>query len=283
MTNQCSGGADPPELPINEPGPDLPDLPPVVDMRKIGKSFEGVAALRDIDFRVTRNEIVGLIGDNGAGKSTLIKILSGLHPPDAGELYIKGHLTSPGGYSIKQARKYGVETVYQERSLGEKQPLWRNVFTGRHLTNRFGLIDIRREMHETEHILRDMLGLTGIGARPDSLVKVLSGGERQGLAIGRAMYFDADLVILDEPTTALSLKEVDKVLNFILAIKKKRKSCIFITHNLAHVYQVADRFVLMDRGRVVGDYLKRDLTLDGLSEILLTASNSRAALATPGG
>ena len=253
----------------------------LVEMRKIGKSFDGIAALSDIDFRVNHDEIVGLIGDNGAGKSTLIKILSGLHPPDSGELYIKGRLTAPKAYSIKQARGLGVETVYQERSLGDKQPLWRNVFTGRHLTNRFGFIDIRGEMRETERILGEMLGLTGIGARPDSLVKVLSGGERQGLAIGRAMYFEADLVILDEPTTALSLKEVDKVLNFILTIKRNRKSCIFITHNLPHVYRVADRFVLMDRGRIVGDYLKRDLTLDGLSETLLAASGTPHLNARP--
>ena len=154
---------------------------PPIEMRKVSKSFDGVAALREIDFTLNRNEIVGLIGDNGAGKSTLIKILAGVHAPDRGELFIRGRRIDFRKYNVAAARRLGLETVYQERSLGEKQPLWRNLFAGRHLTGRFGLIKVGLEKKETEKLLRDVLGLSGIGARPDSPVRVLSGGE-----IGRA-------------------------------------------------------------------------------------------------
>ncbi len=170
-------------------------------------------------------------------------------------------------------RRMGIETVYQERSLGEKQAIWRNVFMGRHLTHRFGFIHVAREKAIAEQILMQHLGLRGAGMDPRAPVTRLSGGERQGLAIGRAMYFQAETVILDEPTTALSLKEVGKVLAFIEQIRASGKSCILVTHNLAHAFNAADRFVIMEKGRLRMQYAKDELTLESLNRNMLDIAN----------
>ncbi|MCF8009090.1 MAG: ATP-binding cassette domain-containing protein [Halanaerobiales bacterium] len=234
----------------------------LIKMNNIQKHFGGVVALNDINFEVGENEVVGLMGDNGAGKSTLIKIITGLHPFDGGEMYIKGKKINPKKYSVKKAHQIGIETVYQEQALAEKQSLWRNIFLGRQKTNKLGFIKVKEEKEETNEIMRDMMGFTGIGANPDSNILTLSGGEKQGVAIGRAMHFDADLVILDEPTMALSLQEVEKVLNFIRDIKDRGKACIYISHNIANVYPVSDRFVVLDRGQIVGRYEREKISLE---------------------
>ncbi|NCC24350.1 MAG: sugar ABC transporter ATP-binding protein [Deltaproteobacteria bacterium] len=246
--------------------------PPILELRDICKSFDGVSALHHIDFRLHPGEVVALLGDNGAGKSTLVKVISGVLQADSGEIRIKGRSIDIHRFTVKAARSLGIETVHQERSLGEKQPLWRNIFMGRHLINRLGFIDVRRERAETLDILNGRLGLRGVGIDADAEVSVLSGGERQGLAIGRAMHFQADIVILDEPTTALSLKEVGKVLDFIGQIRAEGKACLFISHNIGHAYMASDRFFLMDRGVHVGEYSKADLTQDGLLHALVEAA-----------
>ncbi len=239
-----------------------------LEMRGMNKWFNGVHALQDIDFDLNAGEVVAIVGDNGAGKSTLIKILAGLHQPDSGTLKISGQAIDFSRYNVSTARKLGVETVYQERSLGEKQPLWRNLFVGRHLRNKFGFIRVQEEKLITQRLLQD-IGLRGIGITPDSDVSILSGGERQGLAIGRAMHFDAEIIILDEPTNALSLHEVGKVLDFIRRIRATGRSCILICHNMAHVYDVADRFVFVDRGRIVAEHARNAISLEELSTTLI--------------
>lgn len=244
----------------------------LVEMKNIHKFYGRLKALKGIDFKVGDNEIVGVLGDNGAGKSTLIKIITGLHPFSEGEMYIKGDKINPKKYSVKKAHQLGIETVYQEQALAEKQALWRNIFLGRQKTNALGFIKVKEEKEETKKVMRELMGFTGVGANPDSNVKTLSGGEKQGVAIGRAMYFDADLVILDEPTMALSLQEVDKVLNFIESIKEQGKSCVYISHNISNVYPVSDRFVAMDRGKVVGRYKKDEISLDELNEELISVT-----------
>ena len=176
-------------------------------------------------------------------------------------------------YDVRGAREIGVETVYQERSLGERQPLWRNVFVGRHITNAFGLIDVKREKAETMKLLTGVVGLRGAGIHPDASVATLSGGERQGLAIARAMHFDASIIILDEPTTALAVGEVEKVLSFVERIRDEGRSCIFISHELPHVYRIADRFALMERGKIAVVLDRSSITLDGLAQRLLPAGN----------
>lgn len=245
-------------------------MTPFLRLENISKSFGAVRSLHEVSLDLGSNEILGLIGDNGAGKSTLTKILSGVFPPDSGAFSLDGKKVNTRNYSCAQARKFGIETVHQDRSLAEKQSLWRNVFAGRHLTNSLGFIRIDLEKAETLKILYDIIELTADGLDPDLPVSVLSGGERQGLAIGRAMYFQSRLVILDEPTTALSLRETEKVLGFIKKIKDAGKSCIFISHNIAHVFAVADRFLIMDRGMVVADIQKKDTSLIALTDRLLS-------------
>jgi simple sugar transport system ATP-binding protein len=234
----------------------------ILEMNNISKSFGDVEALRDVDFAVNRNEVVGLLGDNGAGKSTLIKIVTGYYRQDSGEVYFDGNKVED--FSVAEARKLGIETVYQERALADLQTLWRNIFMGRELTNRFGLLDVNKMQRETQNLMVGSMGFTSSAVAPDSVVRTFSGGEKQGVAIVRALYFDAELIILDEPTMGLSLSETRKLLDFVQDIKKAGKSAIFIDHNVFHVYSVADRVVVLDRGRVAGEFMTKDITLDQL-------------------
>jgi simple sugar transport system ATP-binding protein len=237
---------------------------PLLSMSNISKSFGKVDVLTNVDFAVGRNEIVGLVGDNGAGKSTLIKIITGVHPPTAGEIYFKGEKITR--HSVKRSRRLGIETVYQERALADQQALWRNVFAGRELTYKFGFLKVKQQKAETDRLIREHMGFTSKAIGTDSMVSSLSGGEKQGIAIGRALYFEADLIILDEPTMGLSLSETRKVLDFVRSIKAQGKSAIFISHNIYYVYPVADRFVILDRGSVAGEFLKKDISQEALVE-----------------
>src|SRR3972149_5917984 len=235
-----------------------------LELRNVSKSFGEVQALEDVNFQLGQNEVVGLLGDNGAGKSTLIKILTGYHQPTSGEILFNdqkvGHLTVP------KARQLGVETVYQERALAELQTLWRNIFLGREISNRWGFLDIRKMKNETNRLMSQSMGFTSSAVNPESRVGTFSGGEKQGVAIVRALFFDAEIIILDEPTMSLSLKETAKLVNFVRGIKKAGKSAIFIDHNVVHVYNVSDRIVGIDRGRIAGQFLTKDISLDTLIE-----------------
>jgi len=258
----------------------------LVKMANICKSFGHVEVLRNVNFEVGYNEVVGLLGDNGAGKSTLIKILTGVHRPDRGEIYWKGQKLED--YSVAKARDLGVETVFQERALCEKHAIWRNIFMGREITKLGGFVDSQKERDETEKIMKELMGFTSSALSVDSEVGDLSGGEKQGVAIARALYFQADLIILDEPTTGLSLSETQKVLNFVEDIKRQGKSAIFITHNIYHVYPVADRIVVLDRGRAVGEFEKAGVSLEELvNKLYLVAQtgslNNQGAVSSPAG
>jgi simple sugar transport system ATP-binding protein len=235
-----------------------------LELRHISKSFGEVQALVDVNFRVGENEIVGLLGDNGAGKSTLIKIVTGYHQPDGGEMLFNGQPVS--NLTVPKARALGVETVYQERALAELQSLWRNIFIGREMTTTLGFLDVKRMHEETNRLMRESMGFTSSAVSPDSLITSFSGGEKQGVAIVRALYFDAELIILDEPTMGLALKETRKLLDFVRQIRAAGKSAIFIDHNVFHVYEVADRVVVLDRGSVAGQFNTKDITLDDLME-----------------
>jgi simple sugar transport system ATP-binding protein len=244
----------------------------LVEMENIRKSFGEVVALDGVNFTVGYNEVVGLIGDNGAGKSTLIKILAGVHRPDEGKILIRGEEIK--NLSVRKVRELKIEVVYQERALGEQQSIWRNIFMGREIT-RLGFLQIDEERAQAEKVMRE-IGFTARGLTPDSIVKTLSGGEKQGVAIGRALHFEVDLIILDEPTVALSISEVQKVLDYVAEIRRKGKSAIFITHNIYHVYPAADRFVILDRGRTVAEFKKEDVSLEDLvGKLSLIASTGR--------
>lgn len=236
----------------------------LISMVNIYKTFDNFEVLKGIDFDIGYNEIIGLCGDNGAGKSTLIKILTGVYQPTSGEIYYKGKFIKMS--SVKRSRDLGIETVYQERALADQQSLWMNMFAGREIINRFGFIDIREQKKQTKKMLRTHIGFTSKAITMESKVKKLSGGEKQGVAIGRALYFDADLIILDEPTMGLSLHETKQVINFVRDIKRKGKSAIFISHNIFILYPISDRFVILDRGKVAGDFLKKDISQKKLVE-----------------
>ncbi|HLU11496.1 MAG TPA: ATP-binding cassette domain-containing protein [Oceanobacillus sp.] len=241
---------------------------PLVEMRGIYKSFGKVDALRGVDFRVDRQQIVGLLGDNGAGKSTLIKILTGVHTPTLGQIYFEGrpvHINSPN-----DARDLGIETVYQDLALVPLMSISRNFWLGQELVRRHGPIRTlrHREMSETA---REALADIGIRIRSaDEPVASLSGGERQSIAIGRAVYFGKKLLILDEPTSALSVKQTQEVLNYTRRAKERGLSVIFITHNIAHVHEVADRFTIIRGGRKVGDFYKEDVTEMEVAQMVMT-------------
>jgi len=237
----------------------------VVRLEGVDMTFGKVRALSAVDFAVGPNEIVGLLGDNGAGKSTLIKIVSGVLRPTAGRVFVRGREVALDAYSARRAHELRIETVHQGQTLGERQPLWRNLFVGRQLVDRLGFIDVAREKEITNQLLQRAIGFRGEGITADSTARDLSGGERQGIAIARAMYFEADLIVLDEPTTALAVNEVRKVLAFVAGVKAGGRACIYIEHNLAHVHEVADRLVILDRGRVVGEFARGDITLPDLT------------------
>ncbi|MFN2223157.1 MAG: ATP-binding cassette domain-containing protein [Chloroflexota bacterium] len=235
-----------------------------LELRNVCKSFGEVRALRNIDFQLGRNEVVGLLGDNGAGKSTLIKILTGYYRPDEGEMLFEGEPVTD--LTVPKARQLGIETVYQERALAELQSLWRNIFLGRELKNSYGLLDVKKMKQETNRLMLESMGFTSMAVSPESTIGNFSGGEKQGVAIVRALYFDAQIIILDEPTMGLSLKETRRLLDFVRGIKSAGKSAVFIDHNIFHVYDVADRVVVIDRGRVAGEFMTSNISLDDLME-----------------
>lgn len=241
---------------------------PIVQLKNVGKSYGPVVSLQDVSLDIGSNEIVGLIGDNGAGKSTLIKIMTGVEPPTSGEVSIRGERIDFANYSVQRAHELRIETVYQSSSLGVKQPLWRNFFVGRPITNSLGFIKVKEQKRLSEKIMRETIGFRGAGIDVDTPVGRLSGGERQGVAIGRAMHFESDLIVLDEPTVALALSEVEKVLNFIRSIKENGRSCIYIEHNIHHVHAVCDRLVILDRGRLVLDCEAASMSYEELTNFL---------------
>jgi len=236
----------------------------LVTMSGIHKWFGRVHALRGVDFEVNRAETVGLVGDNGAGKSTLIKVLSGYHRADKGQIFFEGtevQLSSP-----KDARGLGIETVYQEQALAPDLSISRNIFMGREPVSVLGFLS-RKVMNEES---MEALQSIGLSLRsPDLPINTLSGGQRQGVAIARALHFEAKLVILDEPTMALSVKEVQEVLQFICQLKNKGISVIFITHNLYHVFSIADRIVVLAHGKKLADVKKEDTSVDNLANLIV--------------
>ena len=226
---------------------------PVVEMRNIKKSFAAVRALRGVDLVLHDNEVLGLVGDNAAGKSTLMKILSGAYIPDEGEIFIKGdkaHISDP-----LQARQLGIEMVYQDLALVNKLNVASNVFLGREvMSQRLGRIGVMNRRHmerETERLL-DRLKIDISSVRLD--VESLSGGQRQTVAIARATAFDAKVIIMDEPTAALSVAAIGKVLDLVRELKAQGRSIIIISHRLEDIYQVSDRMIVLRHGRKVCDY-----------------------------
>ena len=224
---------------------------PLLEARRISKRFGGVHALEHVTFRLDAGEVVALAGDNGAGKSTLIKIISGVFPPDEGELRYQGEPVALG--NPQDARRRGIETIYQDLALADNLDVGANIFLGREPMRRaFGLpvMDRKRMRAEAAHTLEALdIGLD----RLDRPVRALSGGQRQCIAIGRAIHWNARVLIMDEPTAALGVPEQRRVIALIRSLKASGVGVIFISHNLADIFDVADRIVVLRRGVNVGD------------------------------
>jgi simple sugar transport system ATP-binding protein len=225
---------------------------PLIRMVDIRKSYGRVQALDDANFHVIEKEIVGLLGDNGAGKSTLIKVLSGAVPLTSGDIFIRGEKVKLRSTSDAIAR--GIETIYQDSALVTQLSIARNLFLGREPLKGPWFLN-RMDQDAMNAVARDLLKRVGITKNipPTTSIGSLSGGERQAVAIARAMHFDSDLIILDEPTNNLGVAETQGVLSFVRNARDSGHSCIFIAHNIHHVFQVVDRIVVMRRGKVVAD------------------------------
>ena len=228
----------------------------IIELKDVTKRFGGITALNRASLHVDSGEVVGLIGDNGAGKSTLIKTLVGVHSPDDGEIIIRGQKVN--NWTALKAREAGIETVFQDRALCPQQSIVWNIFMGKELTYPFGFVREKEQIREANRLIRE-IGFTSKLIDAESPVGNLSGGERQGVAIARAIYNNAELIILDEPTNALSLNETQKVFEFVNNVKKSDRSVLFIGHNIFHVYDISDRFVILDRGEVVHQLDKKDI------------------------
>lgn len=236
----------------------------IVRMENIHKRFGRVHAVRGIDFTINEGEIIGLVGDNGAGKSTLIKCLSGLYQPDEGKIFFEGNEVN--FKSTKDSMKMGIQTIYQEQALVPTMSIARNMFLGRELTRGPLLLDHAKMEEQSLKILRGM----GLNIRAANImVKNLSGGERQGVAIARAMSFECKVLLLDEPTIMLSVKESQEVLDYVKRMKELGISSVFITHNLHHVYSIADRFAVLSHGQKVGDVRKEDTSVEEISKLIV--------------
>ena len=229
----------------------------IIELKNVTKRFGGITALKKASLHVEQGEVVGLIGDNGAGKSTLIKTLVGVYNPDDGEIIIRGKKIL--NWSALKARESGIETVFQDRALCPQQSIVWNIFMGKELKYPFGFVKEKEQITEANRLIRE-IGFTSKLIDAESPVGNLSGGERQGVAIARAIYNNAELIILDEPTNALSLNETQKVFDFVRNVKKSNRSVLFIGHNIYHVYDISDRFVILDRGEVVHELNKQDIS-----------------------
>lgn len=227
---------------------------PLVEMRNIEKFYGRIHALRKVNLTIRKGEIVGLLGDNGAGKSTLIKVLSGAVPYTSGEIFVKGKKLNLR--STNDAINSGIETIYQDSALVTQLSIARNLFLGREIRTGPRFLD-RLDKEKMNTVAADLLKRVGISKNipPTTPIGSLSGGERQAVAIARAMYFDSDLIILDEPTNNLGVAETKGVLQFVREARDSGHSCIFIAHNIHHVFQVVDRMIVMRHGTIVVDDL----------------------------
>lgn len=244
----------------------------LLELKAIRKAFGSINAVSDVNLYVNNDEIVALLGDNGAGKSTLINLIAGVYQPDGGEIYWKGQRADR--WSVRSARVAGIETVFQDKALARQQNITTNIFMGRELTNWLGFINHKKQHTEADRLMRE-IGFTSTMISPYSKVGTLSGGEQQGIAIARALYFKSKLILLDEPTTALSLVESNKVFTFCHKVKSEGSSVLFISHNIYHAYDLCDRFIILDRGTVKVQTTKQELgSVDNLVKTMTHLAKS---------
>jgi simple sugar transport system ATP-binding protein len=239
---------------------------PLLEVDHVSKYFGNVIALKDVTTSVGEGQVTCVLGDNGAGKSTFIKILSGVHHEDEGEMRMNGERVSFG--SPREAKERGIATVFQDLATVPLMSIWRNFFLGSEPTVGFGPIR-RIDVDAAKKVMREELGKMGIDVRdPDQPVGTLSGGERQAVSIARALYFGAKVLILDEPTSALGVKQSGIVLRYIVQARDRGVGVIFISHNPHHAYPVGDRFVILNRGKLQGSWKRGEISRDELVQMM---------------
>jgi simple sugar transport system ATP-binding protein len=242
------------------------DDTPLLELRDVGKTFGSVIALDGISTSVRAGEVTCVLGDNGAGKSTLIKILSGVHRPDRGEVLLDGRPVSWG--APREALDAGIATVFQDLAMIPLMAVWRNFFLGHEPTRGWGPFR-RFDSAKARATTRAELKAMGIDIRdPDQPVGTLSGGERQSVAIARAVHFGARVLILDEPTSALGVRQAGVVLRYIAQARDRGVGVVFITHNPHHAFPVGDRFLLLGRGRSLGDFAKGEIGQEEVTRLM---------------
>ena len=239
---------------------------PLIELASVKKSFGPVEVLKGIDFKAYAGRVTALVGDNGAGKSTLIKILSGVHKNSSGDFLVDGE---PADFnSPRDAQARGIGTVFQDLATVPLMSIWRNFFLGNEPTKWWkplGILNTKYAKEVTKNELLDM----GIDLRdPNQAIGTLSGGERQAVAIARAVHFGAKVLILDEPTSALGVRQSGIVLKYILAARERGVAVVFITHNPHHAFLVGDRFYLLNRGRMIADFKRGNVELDELIQAM---------------
>lgn len=247
---------------------------PILEVRHITKMFGSVIALSDVSAQVMPGEVTCLLGDNGAGKSTLIKILSGVYQPTEGGYFFQGEPVSFS--SPREALTRGIATVYQDLALIPLMSIWRNFFLGSEPVKGWGPFQ-RYDIAFAKQTVREELGKMGIDIRdPEQPVGTMSGGERQSVAIARAVYFGAKVLILDEPTAALGVKQAGVVLRYVAQARARNLGVIFITHNPHHAYAVGDRFMILKRGRTLGNWSKAELSREEMIRMMSGADELEA-------
>ncbi len=236
---------------------------PLYEARKVTKKYGSFTALENMDFHIGRNEVVGLLGDNGAGKSTLVKMISGINPPTSGDIFINGEKREIRSRSESEA--CGIETIYQDIALVDSMSITRNIFMGREIVNRFGFMNHKKMEEVAIDILGSAVQISGIDD-PAKEVGFLSGGQKQAVAIARAVHFKRNILLLDEPTSALSVRETEHLLSYVRDLKKEGTSSVLVTHNLYHAFMVCDRFVVMSHGAKVFEAAKKDTTMEEVTD-----------------
>lgn len=239
---------------------------PLLELHAISKRFGGVQALTDLSFAIGQGEVVGLLGDNGAGKSTAVNLMSGIFRPTTGHLSVEGEKRL---FTCRtDSADAGIETIYQNTALVDSLSITRNIFMGRELTSTGGFLKLKEMREIAMHVLESAVHISGIES-PDRLVGDLSGGQKQAVAIARAVYFKRRILLLDEPTSALSVRETEALLAQVLRLKAEGVSSVLVTHNLYHAHQVCDRFVVMSHGTKVCDVSKADTSIPELTEYVV--------------
>jgi simple sugar transport system ATP-binding protein len=239
---------------------------PFLDLQGISKSYGQVRALENVNFKIFSHEVIGLLGDNGAGKSTLVKIISGIEQADCGAFFSGGRPVKI--QSRRDSEELGVEAIHQDIALAGPMSITRNIFAGRELTTSFGFLRLREMQKTAMEILQYSIDIAGISS-PDLLVETLSGGQQQAVAIARAVHFKNKMLLLDEPTSALSVRETEKVLHYITQLRGEGIACVFVTHNLYHAFRVCDRFVIMAHGSIVMNVEKSRTDVDELTRVIV--------------